>query len=166
MIEVIVATGWTAHLLHWSLALATARRAAAHPGEWRREVVVRMAMLIGIIAALATGPADRVALPAPAMVFAAVLFVAGHTVAIAGRSMLGSAWSIGTRPRPGAEQRRSGLYAAVRHPIYAGVFIALMMQLAMLQNAASLALLLGAMIIVPVKIVVEERWLARHHGAD
>jgi hypothetical protein len=46
------------------------------------------------------------------------------------------------------------------------VLIALATQLALLQNAASLALLLGAMIIVPVKIVVEQRWLARRHGAD
>lgn len=166
MTEVIVATGWAAHLLHWSFALATARRAAAHRTEWRREVVVRLAMLIGITAAVTAGTADRVALPAAVTVVAALLFLGGHAVAIAGRSTLGSAWSIGTRPRAGAEQRRTGLYAAVRHPIYTGVLIALVMQLAMLQNAASLALLLGAMIIVPAKIAAEERWLARHHDAD
>jgi protein-S-isoprenylcysteine O-methyltransferase Ste14 len=162
MIEIVVATGWAAHMLHWSLALATAGRAAAQRTEWRREVAVRLAMLIGITVAVAAGPADRVALPAAVTVIAAVLFLAGHTVAIAGRSTLGPAWSIGTRPRPGAEPRRTGLYAAVRHPIYAGVFLALVMQLALLQNVAALALLLGAIIIVPVKIVAEERWLARH----
>ena len=162
MIQIIVATGWTAHLLHWSLALATAGPAAAQRTEWRREVAVRLAMLIGITVAVTAGPADRVALPAAATIVAAVLFLVGHMVAIAGRSSLGPAWSIGTRPRPGAEQRRSGLYAAVRHPIYAGVCLALVMQLALLQNVATLALLLGAIIVVPVKIAAEERWLAQH----
>ena len=162
MIEIIVTTGWAVHLAHWSLALATAGRAAAQRTEWRREAAVRLAMLIGIAAAVIAGPADRVALPAAVTIIATVLFLGGHLVAIAGRSSLGPAWSIGTRPRPGAEQRRSGLYAAVRHPIYAGVFLALVMQLALLQNVAALALLFGAIIVVPVKIAAEERWLARH----
>jgi protein-S-isoprenylcysteine O-methyltransferase Ste14 len=165
MIEIVVATGWAAHLLHWSLALATAGRSAAQRTEWKREVAVRLTMLVGIMAAVTAGPADRVALPAAVTVIAAVLFLAGHLFAIAGRTTLGSAWSIGTRPRPGAELRRTGVYAAVRHPIYAGVFLALVMQLMLLQNVAALALLLGAIIIVPVKIAAEDRWLARHQGA-
>ncbi|MGH7447122.1 MAG: isoprenylcysteine carboxylmethyltransferase family protein, partial [Longimicrobiales bacterium] len=74
------------------------------------------------------------------------------------------AWSIGTRPRPGVARQRSGLYALLRHPIYGGVLIALVMQLVLLQNLASLALLLGAAVIVPVKIMAEERWLAADAG--
>jgi protein-S-isoprenylcysteine O-methyltransferase Ste14 len=165
MIELLVLAGWGTHLAHWATSLAAARRAAARPTEWRRELIVRAAMLVGVIAAVGAGPAGRVPLTALLTAAVALLFLAGHAVAIAARATLAGAWSIGTRPRAGATRRRAGLYGALRHPIYAGVLLALAMQLVLLQNAASLVLLLGAVIVVPVKIVAEERWLARSRSA-
>jgi protein-S-isoprenylcysteine O-methyltransferase Ste14 len=164
MIEALVLTGWGAHLLHWVHALAAARRAAAHPAEWVRELAVRAAMLLAVLAGVIAGPGGHVAFRPAAVAAAALLFLTGHAIAITGRSTLGRAWSIGTRPRPGGERQRSGLYAAVRHPIYAGVLLALLMQLLLLQNVASAALLLGAAIVVPAKVRAEERWLARQQG--
>jgi protein-S-isoprenylcysteine O-methyltransferase Ste14 len=165
MIRLALAAGWTLHTAQWLAALIRAGRGAAAPGEWAREVAIRTGMVALVVAAVIAPFGDLVTLGPRAVGVLLAFFFAGQLLAMAGRSALGEAWSIGTRTRSGAGARRRGLYAVIRHPIYAGTTTAAAAQAVLTQNVPGLLLLVGALAVVAAKIRAEERWLrARSHG--
>jgi len=153
VIELVLAAGWLLHLGGWTLALRRAGRSAAGAGEWARELVLRLLMLLLILAALAL-PAGAVVRAGPvARVLLLSVFWLGQLLAVGARTWLGKAWGIGVQPRDA--EVHAGPYAVVRHPIYLGTGLAILAQLALLQNLPALVLAVGALVLVPLKMHVE-----------
>jgi protein-S-isoprenylcysteine O-methyltransferase Ste14 len=96
----------------------------------------------------------------------APLIAAGLSLATWGVRSLGPSLSPGTEPSPGAPLVTSGAYAHVRHPIYAGIVLALTGYTLAWSNW-TLALLAGLLTWAYFngKAKAEERWLVRRHPA-
>jgi protein-S-isoprenylcysteine O-methyltransferase Ste14 len=93
----------------------------ARGGWW---VVAQVPVMAGALAVpLAWGARDFDATD-PVQLIGAVLVAAGALAAIAGVAALGRALTPFPRPGEGARLRQSGVYGWVRHPIYAGIFLA------------------------------------------
>jgi len=161
----LLVAGWVAHALSWSRAASRVGRRAARPAEWPREVVLRGLIGMLLVAAFVAPPGSS----APDHPFASaflLLFVAGHFLAVWARRELGDAWGIGTTPRSSDTAIRSGPYRRVSHPIYLGTFVALASQFVLLRNLPSALLLVGAALVIPVKIRAENRIIGRLHRLD
>lgn len=156
---VLIAGGWLAQIAAWLVAIARLRSQAAAQHEWLRELALRLVMIALIAwAVLAARDSALAARLSPALRAGAVFsFVAGHTIAIAGRVQLGGRWSIGVHAR--GTRVAAGIYRYLPHPIYSGVTLALVAQCVLLQNLPSLLLLAGALVITPVKARLESRAL-------
>ena len=94
----------------------------------------------------------------------APLIGAGLALAAWGVRSLGRSLTPGTEPLPGAPLVTSGAYALVRHPIYAGIVIALAGYTLAWSNW-TLALLVGLLAgaYFNGKAKAEERWLVRRY---
>jgi protein-S-isoprenylcysteine O-methyltransferase len=94
----------------------------------------------------------------------APLIAAGLALAAWGIRSLGHSLTPGTEPLPGAALVTSGAYAHVRHPIYAGIVLALAGYTLAWSNW-TLALVVGllARAYFGGKAKAEERWLVRRH---
>ena len=92
------------------------------------------------------------------------LIAGGLALAIWGARSLGPGLTPGTEPLPGAPLVVTGAYAHVRHPIYAGVVLALAGYTLAWSNW-TLALVVGAVALqlLDAKARAEERWLAERH---
>jgi protein-S-isoprenylcysteine O-methyltransferase Ste14 len=97
-----------------------------------------------------------------------VVAAGGLALAVWGARSLGPALTPGTEPLPGVPLVITGAYAHVRHPIYAGVALALAGYTLAWSNW-TLALVVGAVALqfFDGKARVEERWLLeRYPGYD
>ena len=158
-----LAAGWMLQALSWGYALAHVRRAAAGAGEWGREGVIRLGMLLLVGAAL-WSPAGRIAALTPGLTLACLgVFWVGQITAVAARAQLGVAWGVGVLPRS-ARPVRTGIYATIPHPIYTGTLLALAAQLVLLQNLPASALLASGVIVVFFKIRAESARLGDGAG--
>jgi protein-S-isoprenylcysteine O-methyltransferase Ste14 len=92
------------------------------------------------------------------------LIAVGLALAVWGVRSLGRSLTPGTEPLPGAPLVTSGAYAHVRHPIYAGIVIALAGYTLAWSNW-TLALLVGllAWAYFNGKAKAEERWLVERY---
>jgi len=158
--RVVVAAGWGAHFTQWLGMMIARRGRVAHRGEWVRELAIRVAMALGIVLALGA-PVPETGVSAPATGAGLALFVCGTALAMRGRFALGAAWGIGVRPHAAERSPTQGtaIYGAIRHPIYVGTTIAAAGQWLALRNGWSLALLVGAAIVGPLKAMRERAWL-------
>ena len=161
----LLAAGWLVHLAFWAFALARSGRAAAGTGEWVRELALRLTMCGLILAGIGLPGQQLLRLSPPLRSLALLTFLLGQGLAVASRLWLGDAWTVGVRPRAPVRAVRSGPYALVSHPIYAGTFLAIVAQLAILQNLPALLLVVAAVVVIPLKAAREGRWFARHAGA-
>lgn len=94
-----------------------------------------------------------------------VLLVAlGLGYAVQARRHLGANWSGTVTLKQGHSLIQSGPYRRVRHPIYAGILLAMVgSALAMAEWRGVLALLLAAAALT-IKLRREERWMLEHFG--
>jgi protein-S-isoprenylcysteine O-methyltransferase Ste14 len=94
----------------------------------------------------------------------AALIAVGLALAVWGVRSLGRSLTPGTEPLPGAPLVTSGAYAHVRHPIYAGIVIALAGYTLAWSNW-TLALVVGllAWAYFNGKAKAEERWLVERY---
>jgi protein-S-isoprenylcysteine O-methyltransferase Ste14 len=91
-----------------------------------------------------------------------VLLAAGAFFGIAGVRALGRNLTPFPRPRPGSELVRHGIYAHVRHPLYACLMLASLGWALVWQSAAAS---LAALALIPffrAKARREEQWLRDH----
>jgi protein-S-isoprenylcysteine O-methyltransferase Ste14 len=157
-LEPLIIVGWAAQAINWLWALVRNGRQAATPREWAPELLLRAGVVALVVWAVLGRQGQRVPLGDPGALLWAVAFLAGHAVAILGRVRLAGAWGIGTRPRPGFEVPvHNGIYRLIAHPIYLGTGVALIAQLALLQNLPALLLVVGAAVVNPWKIARERR---------
>lgn len=118
---------WAAFILVWSASAIAGPRMA--PGVYRG-IAIAIAVVAVILAVVsATGlhrgwltPAPHPFIGAAGVAFAA----AGIALAIWARVHLGRNWAMPMVDRQDTELVTSGPYARVRHPIYAGVLLALL----------------------------------------
>ena len=159
-LELLIVAGWAAQAINWMWALARSGRRAATPQEWTPELLLR-AGVVALVVWAVTGPhGARVPLGDLGALLWGVAFLAGHAVAILGRLRLAGAWGIGTRPRADLDAPvRGGIYRRISHPIYLGISVALIAQLALLQNLPALLLVVAAAVVNPWKIARERRFL-------
>ena len=157
-LELLIVVGWAAQALSWIWALVRSGRRAARPQEWTPELVLRAGVVALVVWSVFGPHGARVPLGDLGALLWGVAFLAGHTVAILGRVRLAGAWGIGTRPRPDLDVPvRNGIYRLIAHPIYLGISVALIAQLALLQNLPALLLVVGAAVVNPWKIARERR---------
>jgi len=81
------------------------------------------------------------------------------------RLHLGRLWAGGVIVREGHRVVDTGPYALVRHPIYSGVFVAMMAAAAVRARPAAIALAAGLIVFFALKARIEERFLRQELGA-
>ena len=150
----IIVVGWLGWLAYWLSVAGSVKRRARGVTPWWTGGAVRVAIVIGavfIFRGLAAWPPwqhlvegyeTTTASPAVRWVGAAV-FLAGLALAIWARRHLGRNWGHPMSLREGHELVTSGPYALVRHPIYAGITVALFGTALAEDSAGLLALAVG-----------------------
>jgi protein-S-isoprenylcysteine O-methyltransferase Ste14 len=162
---------WTALLVLWIGASFTAKRTESRQDRSSRalHIVIELVAFYLLLRPHYAGSW----LNAPLCPDAPVTTLLGWTVFLDGlaftlwaRSMLGRDWSAHVTIKVDHTLIRSGPYAIVRHPIYAGLVTA-MLGTAIIENE------LHAYLAVPIallgwkmKSVLEERFMARQFGAE
>jgi protein-S-isoprenylcysteine O-methyltransferase Ste14 len=125
---------WLALVVYWVLATRAARQTVVSPWIWWREIAMRLgffalALLVLQIAALRNAlPNAALYEPNTSVAMGLVGFVvsaAGIGLAMASRACLNRSWSPRAEHRQTTELITSGPYAVVRHPLYAGLLLAI-----------------------------------------
>lgn len=146
--------------------------ASREPAQILRDVllVLLFVVLIAQAAVLARGPAERAGLVADAELryllqgLGAAVMIGGIGVFAVAQLQLGASWRIGIdeEARPGVVSR--GLYRACRHPIYAGLLIALAGYALLVPTLTSFVALVGAGWGFRAQALAEEVYLLRTYG--
>lgn len=95
-----------------------------------------------------------------------VLTIAGLAVAIWARFALGRNWSANVTLKQDHELVRSGPYAAVRHPIYSGILLALLGTAIARGDVGALVALAIAALALHLKSRTEESFMADQFGSQ
>ena len=156
----LMALLWLAWMVSWHVAALW--RGATREEAPRREYRLHFAIaLVGFLLAFSTWPRMAPLWPASAALGWAMvaLTIAGFAFAWWARIHLGKLWSGGVVLRDEHRVVDSGPYALVRHPIYTGLFAAVIAMA--LVRATPLALLGAALFVLgfTLKARVEERFL-------
>jgi protein-S-isoprenylcysteine O-methyltransferase Ste14 len=122
-------------------------------------ILIALIALAGAPASSVTGAAGTVML-----VVGGVLIVAGGVMAVLGMQALGRSFTPNPRPLDSGEFVESGIYSAVRHPMYGGVVLGAVGWGCL--NGSLVAILLSAMLLLVfyLKSVREEAWLVDHYA--
>jgi protein-S-isoprenylcysteine O-methyltransferase Ste14 len=125
---------WLIFIAYWAVMAMGAKRTVG-ARFWGREIGLRLGVIVLIVLALRI-PAVRHALQgarahaagiSPLLGLGGVALCAlGIAFAIYARSHLGRNWGMPMARKESPELITSGPYAAVRHPIYTGIFIAML----------------------------------------
>ena len=157
-VDLVFLVGWSAFWLYWLVAARFVKRGRV---PWFREVRIR-ALIFAVAVVLARFGAFRGGGlngdPARAAV-GLVLFVTGLGFAVWARVHIGRNWGTPMTRKDQPELVRSGPYGLVRHPIYAGILVAVIgTAVALSWLWLTVAFLAG--IYFGYSAVVEERYLA------
>ncbi len=146
----IIAGLWLLFVAYWAVAAVGAKRSASRR-PWRKEIGLRLIVLVLIAAALQSRSLRQVL--AETQRFAShsgilgwtgvALCLLGFSLAINARRHLGRNWGLPMSRKEQPELVTSGPYALIRHPIYTGLI------LAMLGSAIGVNVL-WALLLVPV----------------
>jgi protein-S-isoprenylcysteine O-methyltransferase Ste14 len=162
----IVTILWLALILYWLVSAGRTKKTAHRPGRWPAWAGSRILIVALVIFALEfrwkPGPISA----APALrVFGVLLCAAGIAFAIWARATLGANWSPVPSIKHEHELVTTGPYRFVRHPIYSGMWFALLGS-AFAVSLAWFAGLAVASLIFAYRIRVEERLMLRQFPAD
>ena len=157
-------------VLSWAAAAAWAGQtvASAPPRELRPLYAAGLLLFAAVGLAGALVPALRARLwpPAPALDWAMVaMCAAAFAWCWWARLHIGRLWSGGVVVKEGHRVVDTGPYAIVRHPIYTGVFAALLPIALIRARAVDLAFFAGIVAFFTLKAQVEEQFLRTQFGA-
>ncbi len=166
---IVVAACWVTFLVYWLVASTKAKSDAAQPRSWWTAFAIRVIVVLVAIPLLRL-PAARSVLQSSRAVFSfsnptvgiisSALSVLGVAIAVWARTCLGANWS----PRPSVkvdhELVTSGPYQFVRHPIYAGMLLALL-GTTLDAGAIGLVIFVCVAVVLGRRIAVEERLMLR-----
>ncbi|MGH2580892.1 MAG: methyltransferase family protein [Actinomycetota bacterium] len=129
-------------------------------------VIIQLALILAVATAGAVAlPTAIAAWPdnVPFLIQGVLLFVIGGWLVWSGVNRLGQSRTAMPRPRDDATLIRDGIYARIRHPIYAGI---VSLGIGWAIGTLSLPALIGALILAVVldlKARREEVWLAERY---
>jgi len=130
----VIAALWLALIAYWVLSARGAKRTIDGGWVWRREIWWRLAFLILVLLALRISHAGHLVRSArpyllntgtvPGIV-GILLCAFGIGLAIQARAYLGANWGLPMSRKERPELVTNGPYKLVRHPIYAGMLLAM-----------------------------------------
>ena len=156
-VDIAVGGGWLAFWLFW---IATAARAKPDRSRWTRFAGLRVGLgLIALLLLRARAFRGRLVTHNPLLEgIGLALFAAGLALAIWARVCIGRNWGTPMSQKTEPELVTSGPYRSIRHPIYAGILLALIGTSA----AISLYWLIAAAVLAAYFVysaIAEERYL-------
>jgi protein-S-isoprenylcysteine O-methyltransferase Ste14 len=165
----IISVCWAVFWIYWSLA--TPRRRASKRKVTHTFTVLNTGLLyLGFVLVLLgralPGPLDLLVVPQaiPIAVMGTVFAIIGAAFAIWSRQSLRRNWSGEVAIMEGQQFIRSGPYAIVRHPIYAGMLLALFGTTLVSSTIGSLLGFLLSIISIWQKACIEEQFLLVEFG--
>ena len=126
---------WLVFIAYWAIAAGGVKRDIGGAWVWRREIGLRLGVLVLVLLALrisvfshASRNARSFAVNAsmPMGLIGVVLCALGIGLAIRARVSLGRNWGMPMSRKENPELVTTGPYAFVRHPIYAGLLLAML----------------------------------------
>jgi protein-S-isoprenylcysteine O-methyltransferase Ste14 len=175
---------WTAYLtLAYVLPLRTLRRDGVEPeavaapdavmefGERARDLIFALVLLLAAVHAVRPSllaHLGRLPLLEAALVtwIGVALLIASLILMRAGQRHLGRSWRIGFDPHAAPPALIvTGIYRWSRNPIYSGMLLSAFGYFLVLPNALTFGILAAAVVLMQVRVRVEERWLHAAHGA-
>lgn len=166
----LIALLWIAWLVYWLAAARNVKPMRRRESRWHR-VLWHVPIVLGAVL-LASPVAKRTWLVAhfvpeapPVRAISVLLVVSGLVLAVWARRHLADNWSGEVALKQGHELIETGPFRTIRHPIYAGVLLALFgTTLAIGQWRALLGF--GLLVLSFLRRVwLEERWLTEAFGA-
>lgn len=129
----IIAGLWLLFVAYWAVAAVGAKRSASRR-RWRREIGLRLVVILLIVALLQSRPLrqflaqiQRSASHSGVLGWTGVaLCLLGFSLAINARRHLGRNWGLPMSRKEQPELVTSGPYALIRHPIYTGLILAML----------------------------------------
>ncbi len=131
----LIAALWLAFVAYWAISAGYVRRNISGPWVWWREAGLRLGILIPVLLVLRNSVVRdalhslRFYLVSSSMLLGfvgAVLCALGVGLAIWARVYLGRNWGMPMSRKENPELVTTGPYAFVRHPIYAGMLLAML----------------------------------------
>ncbi len=127
----VIAGLWIVLIVYWILSALGAKRNVGSSRSWRWEIGFRLVMLALIVLALRFFRSTHlhfliVNTSVLLGILGAALCALGVGSAIWARAILGRNWGLPMSQKESAELVRSGPYAYVRHPVYAGYLLAML----------------------------------------
>lgn len=169
----LVTALWAGFYGYWVLAAGKGERKRAARAEVSGSYLVHttfflLSFALVLIGPLPFGPLARRFLPDRQEFTGTgmVLMIAGLGLAIWARRYLGSYWSGHNVIREDHRLVRSGPYAVVRHPIYAGLVLAMLGTAIALGEWRGLLAVPLFVVACALKIRKEERWLLQDLGEE
>jgi len=128
--HLIIFASWIVLLVFWTVLGIRGKHSIAGKWKWRREIGLRVAIAIVVLLALHFLGVHRVRsyvvnTSLAAGYAGAALCAAGVSLSVWARVCLGKSWDLPMTERPRAEFVTRGPYARIRHPIYAGLMLAI-----------------------------------------
>ena len=131
--KLLILGSWLTLIAYWALLARSAKRSVRGKWQWRREIGLRLAILILVLLALHVGRTHHIRLRHylvnvnPIAGFSgAALCSCGVILAVWARVCLGGNWGMPMAEKADPELVMRGPYAYIRHPIYAGVILAIL----------------------------------------
>ena len=125
VVDYSILGAWIVFWVYWLSQAARAKRGSARWGRFAGVRVLFVLLVLVLVRAgvlRSTSATDDPALWAVGL----VLFVGGLALAVWARRYLGTNWGMPMSQKDDAELVTTGPYAKIRHPIYAGLLLALL----------------------------------------
>ena len=169
VLHALVPTLWILWLAYWIVAARTTHETRRREGRASRFSHYGPLILGGLLLGVPNILGAELDRPFHAatpfwLLLAVALVVPGLGFSALARAYLGRNWSVEVTIKNQHELVRSGPYAVVRHPIYAGMLLALIGTALMIGNWRALIGLALIVAAVLRKLTIEERFMAEQFG--